>query len=71
MDVNSVSNTFISTATQTNNQTGPEASEVKKTGAGRDGNTDDRSRVQSASPAIGPSVNANGQKIGQVINVKA
>lgn len=67
VDINSINNTFISTATQTN----PDASEVKQAGADRNGDTNDRSLVQSASPSIGPSFNANGQKIGQVINVKA
>ncbi len=69
MDVNSVDNTFV-TATTQGPKRAPYAAEGGKTGAGRDGDADDGGGIKAAtSPAV-PNVNLNGQKIGQVVNVK-
>ena len=68
MDVGSVGNTFISTSTQAS-QARPEAAEVKEAGPERDGDADGGGKA--VKPPTGPTVNANGQKIGQVINAAA
>ncbi|MBE0622193.1 MAG: hypothetical protein IH605_16505 [Burkholderiales bacterium] len=69
MDVNSVNNTFV-TATTQGLQRAPDAGESGKTGPHRDGDADDGGSIKAAtSPAV-PNVNLNGQKIGQVVNVK-
>lgn len=48
----------------------PEAAEVNKAGRDNDGDSDDGgARVTGA--ALAPTVNLNGQKLGQFINVSA
>ncbi len=48
----------------------PEVTEVPRTGGASEGHSEGGSaKVESATPA--PSVNATGQKIGQIINVEA
>ena len=47
----------------------PEAAETKKAGPDGDNDTDDGSATKTRAPA--PTVNENGQKLGQVINVTA
>jgi hypothetical protein len=47
----------------------PEAAEVQKAGRDNDGDTDDGGSKAVQKPA--PTVNLNGQKLGQVINVAA
>jgi hypothetical protein len=51
-------------------QQAPEAAEVKKVGGDNDGDSDDRGAKAAQAP-LAPSVNTSGQKIGQVINVRA
>jgi hypothetical protein len=49
----------------------PEAAEVRSAGGDNDGDSDDRGGAQAVQAAPAPSVNSNGQKIGQVINAVA
>ena len=50
----------------------PEASEIKGAGRDNDGDQDDGgAKVTRAKPALTPTVNTSGQKLGQVINVTA
>lgn len=69
MNVGSASSAYGNFSTQAFQRT-PEAAEVQKSGRDNDGDSDDggASTVKSA-PA--PTVNTNGQKIGQIINVSA
>ena len=70
MDINSVGNTFISTATQAT-EPAPQATEVRKNGQDRDGDADNRGSVNAVKPETGPTTNTKGQTIGQVISTKA
>ncbi|MGP1676506.1 MAG: hypothetical protein ACTS8S_01975 [Giesbergeria sp.] len=70
MDVNSVSNTFI-TATTLGPQRAPEAAEGRKTGPDRDGDADDVGGINATTSSAAANVNLNGQKIGLAIDVKA
>jgi len=48
----------------------PEASEVKQTGPDHDGDADDGgAKAVKSTPT--PTVNTTGQKLGQIVNVKA
>ncbi len=69
MNIGSVGSSQGTTSTQAL-QRKSEAAEAKKSGPDNDGDADDggAKKVQS-SPT--PSVNINGQKVGQVIDVKA
>jgi hypothetical protein len=69
MNVDSVGSSYSSLQTQAVQRT-PEAAEVKKAGPDQDGDSDDSS-VKAAQAAPAPTVNLNGQKIGQIINVSA
>jgi hypothetical protein len=48
----------------------PEAAEVQKAGRDNDGDSDDGG-ASKAVQAPAPTVNLNGQKVGQIINVSA
>ena len=50
-------------------QPAPEAAEPGKTGADRDGGVDDARGANSVPPPPAPTVNLNGEKVGQVINL--
>jgi len=67
MNVNSVGNAYSNLQTQATQRT-PEATEIKKAGRDNDGDSDDGAKAVRA-PA--PSVNLNGQKLGQIVNVSA
>ena len=69
MNVSSVGSTFASPQTQAAQQT-PEAAEATKAGRDSDGDTDDGG-AKAVQAAPKPTVNLNGQKIGQLINVSA
>jgi hypothetical protein len=69
MGINSVGNASINFQTQTAMST-PEAAEVQKAGSDNDGNSDDGA-AKAAQAAAASTVNLNGQKIGQLINVSA
>jgi hypothetical protein len=69
MNTGSVGTAYSSVSTQAVQRT-PESAEVKKSGRDNDGDSDDRgSKAVQAAPT--PTVNLNGQKLGQVINVSA
>jgi hypothetical protein len=69
MNVNSVGSTYNTPQTQTVQRT-PEAAEVKKGGRDNDGDSDDGgAKAVQAPPA--PTVNLNGQKLGQIISISA
>jgi hypothetical protein len=70
MNVSSVGNAFSNLQTQAIQRT-PEAAEVKQAGPDNDGDADDGGSAKAAKPAAAPSVNMNGQKIGQLIHVSA
>ncbi len=65
MSVGSISNSSPPQAVQST----PESAEPKKAGPDHDGDKDDQG-AKAAAPA-GPSVNLQGQVVGQQINVKA
>jgi hypothetical protein len=67
MNVGSVSSTYSPNAQAVQKQ--PEAAEVQKAGGDNDGDSDGGGAKAIQAPA--PTVNMNGQKIGQVINVSA
>ena len=69
MNVSSVGSSLGSLQTQATSRT-PEAAEVKQAGGDNDGDSDD-SGVKAVNAAPAPSVNLNGQKIGQILNVSA
>lgn len=69
MNVGSVSSPYNSPSTQAAQRT-PEAAEVKKSGRDNDGDADD-SGASTVKSAPTSTVNANGQKIGQIINATA
>ena len=66
MNVGSVSNTYSNISSQSL-QRAPEAAEAKKGGPDHDGDSDDQG-VAAVRSAPAPTVNATGQKLGQVIN---
>jgi len=68
MNVNSVGNAYIPIQTQAA-QRSPEAGEVPGAGGDNDGDADDRGAKAVQAPQ--PTVNLNGQKVGQLINVTA
>ena len=70
MDLGSVGNTFISTATQAT-QAAPEAAAAEKANPDRDGRAGDNTGVNAAKAAAGPTTNAKGHEIGQVISTTA
>jgi hypothetical protein len=71
MNIGSVSSAYGAYPTQSLQRT-PEAAEVGKSGRENDGDPDDGSGSVSAAPSTpAPSVNMNGQKVGQIINVSA
>ena len=70
MDVNSVSMTFVSTATQ-GPQRAPEAAEGKAAGPDHGRDVDDGGGIKAATSPAAPNVNLNGHKIGQAVDVKA
>jgi hypothetical protein len=67
MNVGSVGSTYSPNAQALQRQ--PEAAEVQKAGRDNDGDSDDGGSKAVQAPA--PTVNLNGQKLGQVINVTA
>ncbi len=69
MNVSSVGNAYSQLQTQAL-QRQPEAAEVQKVGGDNDGDSDDRGGQAVQAPPK-PSVNLNGQKIGQLINIAA
>ena len=69
MDVGSVGTAYNSLTTQAT-QRSPESAEVQKAGRDNDGDSDDGG-AKAAQTAPAPTVNLSGQKLGQVINVKA
>lgn len=69
MNIGSVSSAYGALPTQSLQRT-PEAAEVVKRGRDNDGDADDGS-VKAAPSTASPSVNLNGQKVGQIINVSA
>jgi len=69
MDIGSVGGSYSGLTTLAS-QRAPEATEVQKGGRDKDGDSDDGS-AKAAKAVPAPTVNANGQKIGQVINVSA
>jgi hypothetical protein len=69
MNVSSVGNTYSHLQTQAVQRT-PEAAEVQKAGGDNDGDSDDRAARAVQTPPT-PSVNLNGQKVGQLINITA
>jgi len=69
MNVSSVGSTYGSLQSQAVQRT-PEAAEVKKAGPDNDGDSDD-SGTKAAQAAPAPTVNLNGQKIGQILSVSA
>jgi hypothetical protein len=69
MNVAAVGSSYSSLQTQAVQRT-PESAEVQKAGPDNDGDSDDGgAKAVQAAPA--PTVNLNGQKVGQVINVSA
>lgn len=69
MNVGSVASTYTSLQPQAVQRT-PEAAEVQKAGRDNDGDSDDGgAKAVKAAPA--PTVNLNGEKLGQVINITA
>jgi hypothetical protein len=64
--IGATSSSYSNMTTQVK-QPAPEASEVKAV-ARKDGDSDDRATPAAAKPAPAPTVNMNGQKLGQVIN---
>jgi len=64
--ISATSNSYSNMATQAK-QPAPEATEVKVM-ARKDGDSDDRATPAVSKPAPAPTVNMNGQKLGQVIN---
>ena len=68
MNVSAVSNNYVSTQALQRNS---EAAEVKKAGPDHDGDADDGGGAKAVKPPTAPTVNSNGQTIGQVISVKA
>lgn len=68
MSIGSVGGASSATYTQAV-QRQPEATEAKKAGPDRDGDSDDGGKKVQSAPA--PTTNANGQVIGQRINVTA
>ena len=69
MNVGSVASTYSSLQPQAVRRT-PEAAEVQKAGRDNDGDSDDGvSKAVKAAPA--PTVNLNGEKLGQVVNITA
>jgi len=66
MSVSSISSNAMQGALRT-----PEAAEVKKAGPDHDGDADDHGGAKAAGSAAGPTVNTQGQTVGQKINVKA
>ena len=69
MNVGSVASTTSSFQTGAVRPT-PESAEVQKAGRDNDGDSDDGSaKAVQAAPA--PTVNLNGQKLGQIINISA
>ena len=69
MNVSSVGSANAAPQTQAVQRT-QEAAEVSKGGRDNDGDSDDGG-VKAAQAAPKPTVNMNGQKIGQLINVSA
>jgi hypothetical protein len=69
MTVGSVARTTSSLQSQAVQNT-PEAAEVKKAGRDNDGDSDDGG-VKAVKAAPAPTVNLDGQKVGQLINVSA
>ncbi|MBI3524225.1 MAG: hypothetical protein HY066_06805 [Betaproteobacteria bacterium] len=69
MNIGSVGSSYSGLTTQASQRT-PEAAEVHKGGRDNDGDSDDGG-VKAVKAAPAPTVNASGQKIGQVINVSA
>lgn len=72
MNVGSVSNLGSSSGSSPLTQTvqrQPEAAEVKKVGRDKDGDADNGGAKAVQTPS--PTVNMNGQKIGQIISVSA
>ena len=69
MNVGSVSMSHGTVPTQSVQQS-PEATEVKKSGRDNDGDSDDSGAKAVKSPPA-PTVNMNGQTIGQIITVAA
>jgi hypothetical protein len=69
MNVSSVGNTYSPLQSQALQRT-PEAAEVQKAGGDNDGDSDDQgAKVVQSPPA--PTVNLNGEKIGQLVNITA
>jgi hypothetical protein len=69
MNVSSVGSAYTPPQTQAVQRT-PESAEVQKAGGDSDGDSDDQgAKAVQAPPA--PTVNLNGQKVGQLINVTA
>lgn len=69
MNIGSINSSYGAFSSQSVQRT-PEAAELKKSGPGKDGDTDDSAaKAVQASPS--PSVNTNGQMVGQIINVAA
>ena len=68
MNISAVSNNYVTTQALPRNS---ESAEVKKAGSDHDGDADDGGGAKAVKPPTSPTVNLNGQTIGQVINVKA
>jgi len=69
MNISSVGSSYSSLSTPASQRT-PEAAELQKGGRDNDGDSDDGG-AKAVKAAPSPTVNINGQKIGQVINVSA
>jgi hypothetical protein len=70
MTVNSIGSSNLASQAQTAQRV-PEAAEVRSAGGDNDGDSDDRGGAQAVQAAPAPSVNLNGQKLGQRINATA
>jgi len=68
MNVSAVSRNYVTTQALPRNS---ESAEVKKAGPDHDGDADDGGGAKAVKSPTAPTVNLNGQTIGQGINVKA